>query len=547
MLCRLYAGPEDEVRPYDGRGGDGGRDVVVRQGRRLRIFQLKYFRDGFGTERRTQRRQITKSFEKAMAHRPHEWILVVPTNPTPSEEQFVRDLGADYPDVKIRIVGRAELDDWFARHPDLVAYFTKDQLQEAAKIFRQETAILAGGLADLTERSRALAGVADTLDPHWTVRTTVDGNEVTHRIVAKHPHAQVVSPMVLSVAADAIGPDHADLRPVVRRVIGFGAADRLILPPDVSRNLTYTGPAWLPAPGGYLEIKAVAADLPTDRGVPARLTTLAAGGRRTGSFQGTVSRVGRGQLGDSLTLEFDDAAVVELLIGNDHQTDLGGNFKFNRASPATVLRTIAMYRSLQDSAFVELELDGQPAGIFHRDAVHEVDDEHRRLLRISELLAEDLDVVQRHCHTYFPVPDDISVDDRIDLRIARLLIEGHCVALRSSNAFTMTLNGLLDDTLRDLLHRETSTMQLTSDVIMEIFGMRLEMGPIAYFHTRVEIVDRRGLLAELEAGRGDGATMKVRPADGEPFRAYMPDQRTGRDDEPLVPTGWGLPGLDGPR
>lgn len=547
LLCRLYSGPDDDVRVYDGRGGDGGRDVVVRQGQRLRIFQLKYFRDGFGTERRAQRRQITNSFHEAMAHHPDEWILVIPTNPTPGEERFVHELGADHPNLKIRILGRAELDNWFARHVGLADYFNRDQLQEAAKIFQQEQATLAGGLADLTARNRALARIADTLDPHWAVRTVVDGDEVVHRIQAKHPHSHVVSPITLTVSDDAFDPEHTDLRPVLRRVIGFGTAERLILPPEITRNLTYTGPSWLPAPSGHLEIKAIPAELATDREVTARLTALASDGHPAVSFQGKVERVGRGHLGSSLTFKFEDTATIQMLIGNDHQSHMDGNFRFTRAMPATVLQTIALYRSLQDSASIEFELDGQRIGTLDREAPLVVDDEERRLLRITEMLADDLDVVQRHCRAYFPIPDEIPVADRIDLRIARLLIEGHCVVMRTTSAYTMTLNGMVDDTLRYLLNRETSVMRITADVSIEIFGMRLDLGPTTYFHTRVEVADRLDLLAELEAGRGAGRTMKIRPAGGESFRAFMPGRRAGRDDEPLETTGWGLPGLDGPR
>ncbi|MFG2048774.1 hypothetical protein ACGFIW_15250 [Micromonospora sp. NPDC048935] len=547
LLFRLYSGPGDEVRVYDGRGGDGGRDVVVRQGQRLRIFQLKYFRDGFGAERRTQRRQIANSFREAMAHQPDEWTLVIPTNPTPGEERFVHELGTGQPNLKIRILGRVELDNWFARNADLVDYFNRDQLREAAQIFQQERAVLAGGLADLTARTRALTRVADTLDPHWAVRTVMDGDEVVHRIQAKHPHAHVVSPITLRVSGDALGPEHADLRPVLRRVIGFGTAERLTLPPEVTRNLTYTGPPWLPAPTGHLEIEAVPAEVPTDHEVTARLTALAGDGKPTASFQGTLVRVGRGDLGNSLTLRFEDTATIQMLIGNDHQSHMDGSFRFTRAMPATVLQTIALYRSLQDSASIEFEFDGQRLGTFNRDTPPAVDDEDRRLLRITEMLADDLDVVQRHCRTYFPIPDEISAADRIDLRIARLLIEGHCVAMRTVVAYTATLNGSVDETLRCLLSRETSVIRVTADVRLEILGMHLDLGPVTYFHTKTEITDRLDLLAELEAGRGAGRAMKIRPADGEPFRAFMPGQRAGRDDEPLKITGWGFPGLDGPE
>lgn len=43
LVQRLYQ-DSSTVEVIDGRGGDGGRDIVVRQGSRIRIFQLNTFR-----------------------------------------------------------------------------------------------------------------------------------------------------------------------------------------------------------------------------------------------------------------------------------------------------------------------------------------------------------------------------------------------------------------------------------------------------------------------------------------------------------------------
>ncbi|WP_433573606.1 hypothetical protein [Streptomyces sp. CA-251247] len=75
LIQRLYDATA-EVVPVNGRGGDRGKDIEVRQRGRLRIYQLKYYPDGLtGRGRRTS---VKKSFNRAMAHDPYEWVLVVP-------------------------------------------------------------------------------------------------------------------------------------------------------------------------------------------------------------------------------------------------------------------------------------------------------------------------------------------------------------------------------------------------------------------------------------------------------------------------------------
>nr|WP_221383247.1 hypothetical protein [Actinoplanes polyasparticus] len=180
-----------QVLAYDGRGGV---DVLVRQGTRLRIFQLKYFGDGFGSDHRKHRRQIKDSFMAAVNHDPTEWILVIPTNPTPGEEKFVLDLSQDRPDLVLRIMGRQQLDSHLSRFPDLTEYFVRDSLLHHAKILGQKKALRLGGLSDLTERTRALAGVADTLDLDWGVDTAMRDGVVVHTVRPKHERAARNSP-----------------------------------------------------------------------------------------------------------------------------------------------------------------------------------------------------------------------------------------------------------------------------------------------------------------------------------------------------------------
>jgi hypothetical protein len=539
--------PDTQVRAYDGRGGDGGRDVVVRQGSRVRIFQLKYFRDGFGAERRSRRTQIRRSFGTAMQHRPYEWVLVIPTNPTQGEEDFVRGLGADHPDVKIRIMGRKELDSRLGTYPDLVDYFTRDQLREAASVYNQEQAMLYGGLPDLTDRLRGLSRVVDSVDPDWAVESVMRHGTIEHRLRPKHRRAAEVSPISLKITA-AFGPEHKDLAAAFRRTFGFSTGEPLTLPPETIRDLTFTGPSWLTAPEGPVEVTWI-----PDRPLPeasstAQIHLIAADNRRLSSHQGTVRHAGSGFLGYSAELDFYGCASLSLLIGHDNASQLNGKFSLTEAAPTATLQTACLFRDLQNSHHLDLELDGQHAGRLTRLDPSGLDEQTAKNLAITELLASDLELVQRHCRTFFPVPAELSVNDRIAIRVARLLIEGHCVVHPTTRAFTATLNGRNGPDLQRVLRtRGPVPMRIDTDMTIQVAGWDLALGEAQIFHTQVEIPNRAELLSAFERGQAAGKTMMLVPIDGQSYRAFLPSKWRGRDDETLHVTGWGLPGLNGPQ
>lgn len=57
MVKRRWAGAATVHAP-DGRGGDGGIDIlVVDQGDRRRVYQIKFFTDGFSGDRKTTRQK----------------------------------------------------------------------------------------------------------------------------------------------------------------------------------------------------------------------------------------------------------------------------------------------------------------------------------------------------------------------------------------------------------------------------------------------------------------------------------------------------------
>ncbi|WP_157901044.1 hypothetical protein [Streptomyces davaonensis] len=163
-----------------------------------------------------------------------------------------------------------------------------------------------------------------------------------------------------------------------------------------------------------------------------------------------------------------------------------------------------------------------------------------------QLYIEDLEVVQRHCEQYFPVPDELAPDERIVLRIARLLVEGHCVVSPFLPRARVTLSGQDSPAVRALLSGAPHALQLRCDEFAVLLaGRRLDLGPVVSFHPRVAAEHDSDVeaLAALNAGRSDGHEVTVRPVDGERFRLLLQRSATGPDP---LPVPLGLPGSPNP-
>ncbi|MCX4506619.1 hypothetical protein OOK53_29485 [Streptomyces anulatus] len=106
------------VEVVNGRGGDKGIDIKVLHGSRVRIFQLKYYLDGFPTTaHKGRRKSIKQSFTRALQHQPWEWILVVPCTLSMAERKFGTSLASDQ-EVQVEVWNRANLDGLLATHAD---------------------------------------------------------------------------------------------------------------------------------------------------------------------------------------------------------------------------------------------------------------------------------------------------------------------------------------------------------------------------------------------------------------------------------------------
>jgi Tfp pilus assembly protein PilF len=107
LAAQLVKREDPSARHVRGAGGDGGIDVhtgalhaASPSTEPLRVWQVKFFRDGIGD---TQKRQVLKSLKKVLPQRPVAWTLVVPVNLTTAALAWFEEVKAAHPEMEVRL------------------------------------------------------------------------------------------------------------------------------------------------------------------------------------------------------------------------------------------------------------------------------------------------------------------------------------------------------------------------------------------------------------------------------------------------------------
>ena len=164
LLSRLNL----DAQRIDGTGGDGGRDVQIVHGQDDKItdaFELKSFT---GRMTPSRRKQTARSLKRAATLEPARWLLVVPIDPTPSEDRWFRMLGRSY-GFPTQWFGRTWLDERMAAFPDIRRYFlegAKDEVFNLLREIREEQARVTD-VHDAVRRVRTLHARLNEIDPHY--------------------------------------------------------------------------------------------------------------------------------------------------------------------------------------------------------------------------------------------------------------------------------------------------------------------------------------------------------------------------------------------
>ncbi|WP_145978782.1 hypothetical protein [Granulicoccus phenolivorans] len=549
--------PDADVRIINGRGGDGGRDAIVREvdGRTI-IYQLKFFPDGFDGKHRERRRQISNpakspsqwgSLERALEHQPDEWILVAPCNPTVSGCAWIEELKRTYANrVKITFVGRAQLDGpkWCAGHQDVVrSQMTRDEMLAKMQIANRERDVLAGP-NDLSERLQALGSVVDDIDPAWTWDFARMGDTTIQTLRPKHSAAGQTNPIHLKamVHCDDDDPHLA----AFRQAVDFGSFTAVALPGEFVSELEITGSPLVEREELNRTLERI--ELHPATGIPPTPIALALRDEGNAQFATTISRDNRmshGSRGMTLEQKLHGALTLTWRLPTDmaEVVSIGIEFDSNKAVDAgELLKAIQLTRKLSQAAAIELQIDGKPfmRGQFTEPSqlgiARHADDNPE-----WEEVVEDLAHVQEATSTYFPIPETFATMDRIWLRVLRLALQGRMSFCPERKRLTTSFQP------SDAEHAGVARL-LAGEKVLLMSTMEIEL-PLEEHSIRLPeltFVMRRGILQDADTvGAGLAAGRR------------MPAVITSHDDEPLVvfirsrvpedieicPEPWGLTGV----
>jgi len=177
----LIRGLHPSAQGIDGSGGDDGRDIRWDGPEGLVIFEVKSYAARLTSR---QKSDIRASLMKAARHVPVRWALILPLDPSPSEERWFDGLRNEFAGISLQWYGRDWLDYQFASDESLRRYVEGTDyalLQRAAEL-GQEQAALSRGVDDLVARMRTLHAQAQELSPGWRVDFTAAAGMTILRI-----------------------------------------------------------------------------------------------------------------------------------------------------------------------------------------------------------------------------------------------------------------------------------------------------------------------------------------------------------------------------
>lgn len=550
----------DRVRAVNGRGGDGGIDIEITLDEgELWILQLKFYPEGFSSVWGQRRSAIRESFKSAENHEPARWSLVVPCVCTTPEHDYVTTFNGGKQPPKITVIDRDDLDAWLADAPSIDASFQRtpnSELERMARVYGQERAALLGGISDVASRVCDLGSVVDAVDLDWVVDFEQQGKSTSLTIRPRDPDAPARSPIDLTVRLRDLGEDHADLHRQLDRSIAFAPSDPVLIPHEVIRSLAVNGPPFVAGhyPAADVEI------FPTSRsaaiGWPLEIRAFH-DDEFIASFEGRVTYAAPGAIGGSIEGDLCDGRLrlrLRLPYSPTGPTDTepkslrpGIDLQLNYGAirPAVVSEVLSTMRVLRAATRLEVTGNGQPLTTLHNNNAPTTSADYDADLLAIEQFADDLDVVQRHTHTFFDIPEYMQPGDRVKLRVARLLIEGFIVASPSAREFTVRLADSGADEWRALVQRPRSVVWPAGSHVVEVAGRSLTIGNVYAIHPQATAVNAQEAIETIDAGNWEGFQVHFRPGDDPFFYIALADVEPAEIRSKRV-AWWSLFGVDQP-
>ena len=249
------------VQAIDGSGGDGGIDLLMHTEHGLVIYQIKSF-----TERMTssRRQKVERSLERASAHDPVRWHLVVPIDPTPGELAWFEQLTEQYP-FECVWDDKTWLDSEMAQRPDIPRYYLYGGESEIVALLEsispEHPAVTLGAAAASGDRVAEIVAHLNKLDPHYVFDITArhDGT-VSWATLPRYPGAGQDRPAATTRLAFPSTAEGAHARQMVEELFDYGTP--YVVPPEYVAEVSIHVPAglWGTFAGGELALSTHAAE-----------------------------------------------------------------------------------------------------------------------------------------------------------------------------------------------------------------------------------------------------------------------------------------------
>ncbi len=521
----------------DGAGGDGGRDVQVRENDRLTVYECKSFTGRLSRERPNRRPQVERSLARVAGLEPAVWNLVVPIDHNPDELEWFDGLREQYP-FRLNWLGLTWLDHQVAEHPAIARYFVfngNDEAMQALREIREEQAALANGVPDAIARLGVLRARLDEVSPHYRLDIALEGDETRVSVFPKYLGAEKDAP--ISVTGSFVLPNTPAavvMREQLRQVFDYGG--EVQVPDEYLSGFQLVAPAGLgrSLDDGTLTIKS----LPVTEGLPLpfTLSLYSEQGRHLASLAGNYQERVTGQRGARLRgADVTGGITIETMVDTDAQT-VGHSFTFSIPSnlmPGVILPLLRFARHLHAPNVMRLFLPGEeePQGEHQNDQqLPESDIVPEELVT----LVEDLDFVQSRLRTFFPVPDDFSQQDARAIAETKALLQGERVraggdVLTARLQPGADLSGLLDQS------EPFQLLQTGTSFTVQIAGQRLTVRPVAIHCPAVRFLDRDAVESAVAAGSHPD-TVRFAIENGTAEMYYEDPAITRAAGQPVQPT-----------
>jgi hypothetical protein len=440
LISALLVRTVPNAQVVDGAGGDDGADVVAPIAGGIHVYEIKSF-----TSRLTasQRRQVEHSLATARNRRTNmvAWTLVLPLDPSPAEERWMREKLDSMAGVPVAWMGRTQLEAAFAERPDLARAFLPGSAQQQAlqwlSAHGHEEAGLGAGVPNAVSRGRKLRQQLRVVDPDYDFDLDLHAGGTTIHVSPKDAQAMNRRPIAGALSVEAAAGTVA--AEAIEEFHVYGAPLKL-----ASENITGVS---IDLPGGLnalIEGRApTGIEVGPTESEPRRARFVAVSGiKALARLSVVITQTSRGTAGGARLVATDEAKTLRLELRMLPDGRAGGvNFTLSSANggfPGDALPAARFLAKLAISDTLRLEIPDEPTATMRLPNV----DAAVGAADVVELL-EALERVQDATGVTFPVPSHLSVSERQNLAfVDGLLTQGELDWWWPGFAVTMTADSV---------------------------------------------------------------------------------------------------------